>query len=186
MSNSENVRIGATGAVYVAPAGTPIPSTFDAALDPSFVALGWISEEGVDETHADESQDVKAWQNGAVVRRRISSSESSIAFTMIETTNRTLELFHKGSEVVSDGADGWKMLVKAPDADRRTLVLDVIDGDDVIRIVAPSAEVTERGTINYGSKEIGYKVTMTSYPTTVSNTQGVTLIKMSGAVGWNQ
>lgn len=183
--NGDNVRIGITGAVYAAPYGTPLPSTFDSALDPLFVDLGYLSEDGIEESYEDESQEVKAWQNGATVRRRIASSETRFSFTMIETTNHTLELFHKGSNIVSDGADGWKMLVKAPGEDRRVVVMDVLDGDDIIRIVAPSAEVTERDSIAYGGEEVGYKVTVTAFPTTQSGTQNVTAIKLSGSPGWN-
>lgn len=183
--NSDNVRVAITGAVYTAPFGTPLPSTFDSALDPAFVNLGFLGEDGVVESYSDESKDVKAWQNGAVVRRRISSTETVLSFTMIETTNHVLELFHKGSAVVSDGATGYKMYVKPPAADPRVLVADVVDGDDIIRIVAPAAEVTERTDISYGD-EVAYGVKVTSYPTTQGGHQNVTLIKMSGAAGWNQ
>ena len=183
--NSENVRVGITGAVYVAPSGTPLPSTFDSALDAAFVDLGYLGDGGVEESHDDDTKEITAWQNGATVRRWIAATEMQFSFTMIETTNHTLELFHKGSNIISDGADGWKMLVQAPGADRRVVVIDVLDGDEAIRIVAPDAEVTERDSVTYGDSEIGYKVTLTAYPTTQSGVANVSAIKLSGSPGWN-
>lgn len=184
-ADADNVRVALTGAVYVAPSGTVLPTTVATALDPAFVDLGFVSTDGVTEAYNDETSEIRAWQGGQVVRRRISSSETTLAFTLIETNNNVLELFHKGSIVESDGATGYKMAVRTPNADKRAVVVDVVDGNDTIRIVAPSAEVTERTEVVYGEEQIGYGVTLTCYPTADGAYNDVTVIKYSGSAGWN-
>jgi len=45
------------------------------------------------------------------------------------------------------------------------MVIDVIDGDDALRIVVPESQVTTRGTVTYANgSAVGYPVTVTGYP----------------------
>jgi len=185
--DATDVRVGVSGAVYVGSSTATLPTTAAGTIDSSLTDVGYISEDGVTETYEDETTEITAWQNGAVVRRLITSSQCSLAFTMIESKAKVLELFHKGSTVVSDGAGGHKINVLAPGTDRRRFVLDVVDGTDVIRVVVHNGEVTERGEIAYKSDEaVGYPVTVTCYPATVGGDDNVVLTKLSNAAGWSE
>lgn len=184
--SASNVRVAVTGAVYVAPTGTTLPTTAAASLDGEFVDLGYVSEDGVTEAYEDESTDIKAWQGGATVRTVITGSTATLAFTMVETKADVLELFHKNSSVVSDGSTGYKMNVVQPTVDKRVFVLDVVDGTEEVRIVVPSGEVTERGEIVYKNDEpVGYQVTITCYPTTQGADANTVLVKLSGDAAWS-
>jgi hypothetical protein len=185
--DATNVRVGVTGAVYVAPSGTAIPTTVDGTLNAAFRDLGYVSEDGVTEAYDEDTAEIKAWQNGVTVRRLITSSTASLSFTLLESKANVLELFHKGSSVVTDGDTGYKINVKAPAVDRRTFVVDVVDGTDVIRIVVPDGDVTERGEVVYKNDEpIGYQVTITAYPTTQGSDENVVFVKLSEATGWSE
>lgn len=183
MSNdASKVKVAVTGAVYTGAPGTTLPTTATMALDSAFKDVGYISEDGVTETPEVDTQEIKAWQGGVVVRRVVSSSEYQYKFTMIETKKTSLELYHKGSTVVTDGATGWKLDVKGAAVDRRRFVIDVLDGADVIRIVIPDGEVTDRGEVTYvNEEEIGYEVTITAYP----DSNGVVATKYSNSAAWN-
>lgn len=159
--DSTNVLIGSTGAAYVGPTGTAAPTAADDVLNAAFKDLGYLSDDGVVETYDDTTDEITAWQGAAVVRRVISSSSATIAFTMIETKKDTLELFHKGSTMSGDQLD-----VLGANSDRRSFVVDVQDGDDIIRIYVANGEVTERGEITYANNgdALGYPVTITAYP----------------------
>lgn len=183
---ADNVLAGVTGAVYVAPTGSTLPTTAAASLDAAFIDLGYVSEDGVTESYSDETQEFKAWQSGVTVRRVITGSTASFAFTLVETKEEVLELYHKGSAIESDGGTGYKMNVTAPTADKRAFVIDVVDGTKEIRIVLPEAEVSERGEIVYqGGQPVGYSVTVTAYPTTQGGTANVVAIKLSGDTAWS-
>ena len=184
--SASNVRVAVTGAVYVAPTGTTLPTTAAAALGAGFIDLGYVSEDGVTEAYEDETTDIKAWQGGATVRTVITGSTATLSFTMVETKTDVLELFHKNSSVVTDGSTGYKMNVVQPGVDKRVFVLDVIDGAEEVRIVVPSGEVTERGEIVYKNDEpVGYQVTITCYPTTQGTDANTVLVKLSGDTAWS-
>jgi hypothetical protein len=180
--DSTNVLIGSTGAAYVAPLATAAPTTAVVALNAAFVDLGYLSDDGVTETYDDSTDEITAWQGGVVVRRVISSSSATLQFTMIESKVDTLELFHKGSTMETDGATGFKMDVLAPTADRRSFVLDVLDGTTHIRLYVANGEVTERGEVTYANngEALSYPVTITCYPV-----DDVVLTKFSDSAAWD-
>lgn len=177
-----NVNVAITGAVYAAASGaTPsAPTTATASLDVLFADLGYVSDDGVTEAYSDDTTEIKAWQGGTIVRTVISGSKATIKFMMIENKRETVELFHKGSVVVSDGSTGWKMDVVTPTADRRPFVVDVIDGADHLRIYIADGEVSDRSDVVYKSdEEIGYEVEITMYPV-----NGVVCTKFTDKASW--
>jgi hypothetical protein len=177
---ADNVRVGITGELNVAPVGTAAPTTSVSALDAAYIGLGYVSEDGVTETYEDTVEDIIAWQNATVVRSTTTESKATLQCVLIETKGETLELFHKGSSVEVVSAGQWKIDVVAPTSDPRSFVFDVVDGTKHIRIYIARGEVTERGEIVYANGEpIGYDVTITAYPV-----DGVVLTKFSDDASW--
>ena len=153
--DAENTRVGVTGAVYVGTAGATAPTSATAAVT-GYKGLGYISEDGVEETLDRSVDKLKAWQNAAVVRTVVTESAMSYKFTMLEETLDTVGLFY------STTVDGSGTVVIDPGATSGPLpfVIDVIDGTDVIRAVF-TGEVGETEAIKYASGElVGYGVTV--------------------------
>lgn len=179
--NAAAVRIGITGELYAAAVGTAAPTSSTSSLDAGYVGMGYVSEDGVVETYDDTVEDIVAWQNATVVRSVTTESKATLQLTLIETKGAVLELYHKGSTVEAVGAGEWKIDVKAPGADERAFVLDVIDGSKHIRFYVPRGEVSERGEITYANGEpIGYQITITCYP----DSNNVVLTKFSDDANW--
>lgn len=181
--NAAAVRIGITGEVYTADAGATVsaPTSSQSVLDTDLYGLGYVSEDGVTETYDDTVEDIVAWQNATVVRSNTTESKATLAFALIETKGKVLELYHKGSTVEAVGAGEWKIDVKAPTPDPRPFVLDVIDGVKHIRFWVPNGEVQERGEIVYANGEpVGYNVTITCYP----DANNIVLTKFSNDAAW--
>lgn len=178
--NANAVRVAITGAAYVAPLGTTGPVDSTSNVPAAAVDVGWISDEGITESNTAESTEIKGWQGGQTVRKVVSSSAVTFAFTAIETSKTVLELYHKGSKVVT--TTGKSVLaVKAPGPDRRMFIFDVIDGDKHIRIVVPDGEVSETGDIAYkGDSAIAYALTVTAYP----GADGTVALKYSDDPAW--
>lgn len=177
-----NVKVAITGAVYAPPVGATVtaPTTATSALDADLVDLGYIDENGVEEEYSEDTTEIKAWQGGAVVREVISSSKATLKFAMLENKKAVVELYHKGSSIVTDGATGHKIDVMTPAADRRPFVIDVLDGTEHLRIYVPVGEVSERDPIGYTTDgAIIYGVKITCYPTS-----GVVLTKFSDSAAW--
>lgn len=177
------VRIGITGEAYVADSGATVtaPTSSVSTLDTDLVGLGYISEDGVEESYDDTIEDIVAWQNATVVRSTTTSSKATLKFTLIETKGQVLETYHKGSTVAVVSAGQWKIDVKAGQTDRRVWVLDVLDGSKHLRIYVADGEVTEREPITYANGEpIGYGITLTCYP----DSNNVVLTKFSDDTNW--
>jgi len=151
---SGEVSMGATSAT--APTGTGGTLT-------GFTGLGFVSEDGVTETRDRSTDDIKAWQNAATVRTVITDSSLTFNFTLIETKKETVELYY-GTTVTEAASDGSFTIVPASTGGRRSFVLDVVDGAELIRTYVPEGEVTEVGDKVYVNGEaIGYEVTVTAY-----------------------
>lgn len=165
---ADNVLVALTGTAQVAPVGTTAPVLASTAWGVGWVDLGYISEDGITESHDDDTEEIRAMQRGDTVRRLITGSSASYQFTIIETTKAALELYHKGSAVTGIHASGHgpaSMQVGSPVADKRAFGFDVIDGTKLIRFVIPTGEVTERGEVTYKNDEaLSYELTVTAYP----------------------
>lgn len=183
---ADNVRVALTGAVYSAPTGTDVPTNPTDVWPDGWVDHGWISDGGVVEGYADQVKEIRAWQNGIVVRRMITGSDATFQFEMIETKGSNLELYHKSSQVEDLGGGVASLKVRPPGADRKMFGFDVIDGDEHVRIIVTDGEVTQRSNITYKSdSEIGYGVTITAYPVELDGDDFESVAtKLSASAAW--
>lgn len=161
--DAKNVRVARTGAVYVAPLGTTLPTGISGGLDAAFVNCGYVSEDGVTFTPSETVNAVRAWQNNARVNTTRTETEYTFQFVLIEDKGTVVELFHRGL-ITPVGSGEWLMVPDTTIPDVRSFVVDVVDGTKVKRHVVAQGEITERGEIVYsGSEAIGYNVTVTCY-----------------------
>ena len=157
--DSDNVRVAVTGAVYVAPTGTTAPTASDSALDVAFVDLGYVSADGITECIDKSTTQVRAWQDGSLVREIVSDGTYSLEMTFIETKETVLELYY-GSTITT----GEMNLDPRKTGGRQSFVVDVIDGTAIERIYVAYGEITSVGERTLASGEaIGYSVTITAY-----------------------
>lgn len=158
--DSGNVRVAATGGVYVAPTGTTLPTNATSAINAAFDDMGYIDEGGVTEGQGTQSNDIRAWQLGAVVRKVRTQHDLTYSFTALETRDTVLEQFYGNY----DPATG-KVEVTGAIAERNVWVISYVDDDDVVRIVLPDAEVSDIGDVVYlGTDAVKYPFVLTAYP----------------------
>lgn len=162
--DAANVRVGITGGVRSAPVGTTAPTNPTDAYGAGWAEYGYISEDGVEETFTSESTDIRAWQNGVLVRTVNSKTDAMFKFVVIETNKNILADFRPGSSV-STAAGITTTTVKPITPNARAFSLDVVDGSYNTRKVIPRGEIVDRGAIVYKNDEaIGYEVTIKVYP----------------------
>ncbi len=186
-TNADNVRVAVTGAVRTAPVGTTAPTNSTSSFATGWVDLGYISDAGITESQNQEWTEITAWQNRDIVRRALTSTENTWQFTVIETTQTALELYHAGSSVDGTGAGTYKLEVVAPTDDVRAFGIDVIDGSIHTRIIVPKGVVSERGDIVYdGETPIGYELTIAARASGVLDGNGsmIYAYKYSDDPGW--
>ncbi|WP_432034577.1 hypothetical protein [Streptomyces antibioticus] len=179
---ADEVRVGVTGELFSAPVGTTAPTNATTTLDALFIGHGYVSEDGVTENWDDSVDTIVAWQNATTVRAVRTESTLTIACTLIQTRGSNLELFYPGSLVEENGAE-WKIQVKPPTSDRRSFVLNVVDGNELIRIYVGVGELTERGEVPYQNGDaVMYPVTITAYP----DASGNLMTKFSNSAAWGE
>jgi len=161
-TNTANVRVAVTGAVSVGDTDATAPTGTSGALT-GFTDLGLISEDGVTESRGRSTNDIKAWQGGALVRTVVTDATLTYHFVLLETNPDTVELFY-GAAATPGATDGSLVVVPTSTGGRKSFVLDVIDGAELLRVYVPQGEVTEVGDRVYQNGEaIGYEVTVTAY-----------------------
>lgn len=162
-NNPENVTVGkpkASGAVFVAPKGTALPTDASTALPEAFVNIGYISEDGVTNEIETDSEEIKAWGGDTVLTVQTSRSEN-FTFTAIETNEQTLKLAF-GDENVTVNDNGFAVVHNGADREEHVFAIETLmGGGRVKRQVIPRGKVSEVGEIVYKDDEaLGYEYTV--------------------------
>lgn len=157
-----NVRVAVTGEVLMG-ATTATAPTGTGGTTTGFTGLGFVSEDGVTESRERSSNDIRAWQNGAAVRTVVTDGSLSYSFTLLETKKDTVELYY-GATATQSATEGNIVVVPTNTGGRKSFILDVVDGAELIRVYIPEGEVVEVGDRVYSNGEpIGYEVTVRAY-----------------------
>lgn len=161
--SSDNVRVAVTGAVYSGPTDTTAPTGTATAVT-GFDDLGFVSEDGITVSFPEsgDAEPIKAWQNGATVRTVRSTSDDvpTISLTLIETKLEVIETVF-GVTVTQTATEGSFELDTSTTREPRSFVVDVIDGDELIRVYVPRGVVSAVGDLSLTSTTaIGYEVTI--------------------------
>ena len=166
---ASNVRSAVTGDVYIgdAHAGDTIDGV--GKIPDGLTALGYLSDDGFKIKPERKTDDLKAWQNADVVRTVATESSIEISFQLIESKKEVIELFWQSK--VTAGADSGSFDI-SPGATTgvHALLMDIIDGDQVIRYYFPEVELIDRDEIKGKNGEVyGYGVTLKAYPAQINH-----------------
>lgn len=155
--SSDTVYVGApdriTGAVMSAERGSTLPVDSSAAPDAAFVDSGYITEDGCTLSDAQTWTDINDW-GGDTVRRIKSASNVTVATSFLEINPQSAAAAFGEDNVVVTPATATagaeikiKLNVSAPE--RKSWVINMLDGDRHLRIVIPDGQITERGDLSF-------------------------------------
>lgn len=154
------------GAIFYAPLGTTLPTDADTTLAAGFVALGYVSEDGLTNDNSPESDQVKAWGGDTVLNMQTDRPDS-FGLTLIEVLNAdVLKAVYGDSNVTVDNDGNITVQVTADDMGSGSWVIDMLmRGNRKKRIVIPNGTISKLGTISYKDDEaVGYEITITDVP----------------------
>lgn len=172
VSNVSTGKPKIAGAIYAAPVGSTLPTTADATLDNAFVALGYVSEDGLSNDNSMETQNIRAW-GGDVVLTPTTSRDDTFTYTLIEALNvDVLKHVYGSANVTGTLATGITVTANNKQMENTALVIDMIMREGALkRIVIPSGAVTAVGTIEYkDDSAVGYQTTLTCNADSAGNT----------------
>ena len=158
--DADQVRVAATGRIYVAPVDTAPPADSGTSPAAGWIDMGYVSEDGVSLTFDRTTEDVNAWQ-GTKLRVITTDEPASVSFTLMETSQDTYPVIYGGGEVT--GADDEWLFTPPGKGDNaiRALLIDWNDGAIVYRYHFPRVQVE-------GSVEQQFSATAAaSYPLTL-------------------
>jgi hypothetical protein len=156
---ADNVVVGITGRVYVAPTTAAAPTDSTTALAVDYVDLGYVSQDGVNFSTDRSTSQIRSWQGADLVREVVTEATVTYSFMLLETTEAVIEAYF-GNAIV----DGKVSLNPSSTGGKKSFVIDVVDGDKGIRHYIPSGEVLsiEAQSITNGDA-LGYGITVTAY-----------------------
>lgn len=168
MNDAQNVSFGkpkATGAVFVAPAGTPLPTNATASLNAAFKGLGYVSEDGLVNSVETDTESVHAWGGDLVLQGQTTFMETFMV-NLIETNPDALAVYYGEDNVTVDG-DNITVTQNSAQLPNVSVVFElVLTGGRIKRIVVPNAQIVDRsGEITYVDGEpIAYPALFQAYP----------------------
>ena len=155
-----------SGAVYVAPIGTTLPTDATTALDNAFVCLGYVSEDGLENNNDMDVSAIKAW-GGMIVYRSLNELDDNFVLTLIESENTdVLKAVYGSNNVTVDASGNVTVAVKADDPEENVWVFELaLRNGRAKRIVIADGAITAREAITYNDSDaVGYGITVSAYP----------------------
>lgn len=148
--DTDEIVVGANGAVYVGPVGTTGPTDIATALNAGFLNLGYANEDGVTITPGMDLNEIRAWQSFYPVRRNVTNRTLEIGVSLLQWNEETIKLAFGGGSVATTAGPPAYYTYTPPDPedlDYRAMVLTWIDGTKDYRLHIPKVLVTDVGDI---------------------------------------
>ncbi|WP_329521158.1 phage tail tube protein [Spirillospora sp. NBC_01491] len=168
--------VGINGGAWTVDLGAATPSApagFSALTAP-WMPAGMISEDGLTYAIDEDSEEFKAWGQTSPFRKVVTGSVRTFQMTLWETGRPIVKSLMYRIPILDlePDEDGISTFAESasPTPDRRAWIFDVYDGESMLRMFAPEAEVSERGDVAYKGDEVtGYEVTVSVYPDAAGN-----------------
>jgi hypothetical protein len=167
--DANNVSFGkpkATGAVFVAPLGTTLPTNATTNLHADFKNLGYVSEDGLVNSIETDTETINAWGGDQVLVGQTTFGEM-FTVNLIETNVDTLTTLYGEDNVTEDGSGNITLKVNSATLPACSVVFElVMTGGRVKRIVVGNAQIVDRsGEITYVDGEaVTYPTVFNAYP----------------------
>lgn len=159
-----------SGAVYVAPSGTSVPTSASASLS-AFTELGYISSDGMTNSNSNSTNTVEDW-GGTPVLVVEESKTDTFKMKFIEALNADVAKLVYGDDNVTGSGTTFSIKSNSTPAVEKVIVIDMIMRNNTAkRIVIPKGYVTALGDISYKKNDaVGYELTITAMPDSQGNT----------------
>ena len=153
-----------SGAIYIAEAGTTLPTDATTALGADFSELGYISEDGLVNTNSPESEAIKEWGGSDVLTLQTEKTDE-FQFTLLEVLSvDVLKAVYGADNVTGTLSTGLTIKANNNELEESVWVVDMLMRDGALkRVVIPRGKISELGDITYKRDEaVGYEITLTA------------------------
>lgn len=160
------------GGIYIAPAGTTLPTDASTALASAFTNVGYISQDGITNTMSRTVQEIKEW-NGDVVDSETTEFSNQWKIKFIESLNVNVLKMIFGEDNVTQANGKIAVNVNSQELEEHVFAIDMaVKGGKLKRIVIPRGKITALGDIVYKATDaVAYDSTLSTYVDSNGNYQ---------------
>ena len=179
--NAAEVGIGAadvTGAIFVAPKGTTLPTDATTSLAGTYVLLGFTSDAGVTISESRSTNEIRAWEGRTVVYNAVTEYTESISFTPIQCNGDVAKLMW-GDDAVTVGSTTLAAKHGAQNLEPVCVVIETVPRDNMVRRYTGTFQLTERGDATLDGTQVdGRQLTFNA----IADTNGVTMYEYTAVI----
>ena len=177
--NAAQVTVGAaaaTGAIFVAPKGTTLPTDATTALGSTFVLLGFTSDAGVQISEDGSTETIHAWEGRVAVYNVRTEYTESVSFTPIQCNADVAKLTWGDDKVVVGSSGALTVKHHGGTLEPVVIAIETTPREDIVRRYVGTFQLSERGEITLDGTQVdGRQLTFDAIP----DANGVTMYEYS-------
>lgn len=172
--NASEVGIGSgkvTGAIWVAPNGTALPTDASTALASAYTLLGFTSDAGVTISESRSSDPIRAWEGRTEVYNVVTEYTESVSFMPIQVNGDVAKLTW-GDDNVTVTASAITARHTADNLEPVAIVIETAPRDNIIKRYCGTFQLVERGEATLDGTQVdGRQLTFNA----IADANGVTM-----------
>lgn len=184
--NAEQVGVGsakATGAIYVAPKGTTLPTDATTTLS-GFTLLGFTSDAGVQISESSSTESIRAWEGRSEVYNVRSEYTESVSFMPIQCNADVAKLTWGDDKVTVDASGNIYAKHHGGNIEPVEIVIETTPRATIVKRYCGTFQLTERGEQTMDGTQVdGRQLTFNA----IADENGVTMHEftafITGATG---
>ena len=179
--NKDEVGVGsalATGAIWVAPKGTTLPTDATTSLGGTWKLLGFTSDAGVQISETSSNTAIRAWEGRTEVYNVRTEYTEQIAFMPIQMNEDVLNLCW-GADAVTAATNKLSAQHHGKTLEPVCIVIETVPRDTMVRRYCGTFQLTERGAQTMDGTQVdGRQLTFSAIP----DSNGVTMYEYTAFV----
>ena len=173
--DANEVTVGAalaTGAIFVAPKNTTLPTDATTTLGASFKTLGYTSDAGVTISESTSNDSIRAWEERTEVYNVRTEYTESVSFTPIQCNADVAKLMWGSDMVTVDGSGNIQAKHHGKTLEPVVIVIETVPRTGIVKRFCMNAQLTERGDMTMDGTQVdGRQLTFNA----LADTNGVTM-----------
>ena len=146
--DASQVTVGsakATGAIYVAPENTALPTDASTTLAGTYVLLGFTSDAGVQIAETRDSTSIRAWEGRTEVYDLITEYTETVSFMPIQCNADVAKLMWGNSSVTVGTGGALTVKHHGETLDPVVIVIETTPRTGIVKRYAGTFQLSERG-----------------------------------------
>lgn len=161
--NASYVGVGSaavTGAIFVAPTSTPLPTDATTALF-GYTCIGYTSSDGIRVSESSTQNEIRAWEGQSIVYTSQSDHTEQVQITAIQIDADAYKLIYGDAAVTVVGST-IHIAHSGATPEPKHCVVEMIERDGVVHRVCAIIQPASRDAVSYNGRDVsGRGVTFT-------------------------